>query len=193
MKKIILTVLALSAFTFSNAQKKGGSGDSTTFGVKAGLNLSSITNSDGAKTQVGVNVGGFAKIMVADKFAVQPELLFSTQGAKYDGGSFNLSYINIPIMAKYYVADKFNLEAGPQIGFLMSAKAKADGFGSTDVKDMFKTTDFGLNLGAGYDISDNISVGARYCLGLSQLQKDLASGETASKNSVIQIDLGYRF
>ena len=194
MKKIILSVAAICAFGFANAQaKKGGSDDSVSFGAKAGLNFSSITNMTGAKTQVGFHVGGYAKIMVADKFAIQPELLFSAQGAGFDGGKDNLNYINIPVMAKYYIADKFNLEAGPQIGFLMSAKETITGFGSVDVKSSLKSTDFGINIGAGYDVTDNINVGVRYCLGLSQLQKELGEGETAAKNSNIQLGVGYKF
>ena len=119
--------------------------------------------------------------------------MYSAQGAKFDNDvNYNLSYINIPVMAKFYVADKFNLEVGPQVGLLMSATQKLPG-GSVDVKETAKTMDFGLNFGAGYDVAENINVGLRYCLGLSQLEKELASGETATKNTNIQLSLGYRF
>ena len=185
MKKILLTAAAVFAFSFANAQD-------VKFGAKAGLNFSSLANAEGAKTQVGFHLGGYATISVSDKFAVQPELLYSAQGAKFEGGSLNLSYINIPVMAKFNVADKFNLEVGPQIGLLMSATAKSSA-GSLDVKEGYKTMDFGLNFGAGYDVAENINVGLRYCLGLSQLEKELASGETATKNTNIQLSLGYRF
>ena len=185
MKKILLTAAAVFAISFANAQD-------VKFGAKAGLNLSSLANAEGAKTQVGFHIGGYATISVSDKFAVQPELLYSAQGAKFEGGSLNLSYINIPVMAKFNVADKFNLEVGPQIGLLMSATAKSSA-GSLDVKEGYKTMDFGLNFGAGYDVAENINVGLRYCLGLSQLEKELASGETATKNTNIQLSLGYRF
>lgn len=186
MKKILLTAAAVFAFSFANAQD-------VKFGAKAGLNFSSLANAEGAKTQVGFHLGGYATISVSDKFAVQPELLYSAQGAKYDGGvSENLSYINIPVMAKFYVADKFNLEAGPQIGLLISANAKSSA-GSVDTKEFYKTMDFGLNFGAGYDVAENINVGLRYCLGLSQLEKELATGQTATKNTNIQLSLGYRF
>jgi opacity protein-like surface antigen len=185
MKKIILTAVAVLSLSFANAQD-------VKYGVKAGLNFSSLTNAEGAKSQVGLNLGGFAKIGLSDKFAIQPELLFSTQGAKFDGGSLNYNYINIPVMAKYNVADKFSLELGPQIGFLMSAKAKASG-DSVDVKSALKSSDFGINFGAGYEVSDNISIGVRYCMGLSQTQKELYAGETAVKNTNIQLGLGYSF
>lgn len=185
MKKILLTAAAVFAISFANAQD-------VKFGAKAGLNLSSLANAEGAKTQVGFHLGGYATISVSDKFAVQPELLYSAQGAKFEGGSLNLSYINIPVMAKFNVADKFNLEVGPQVGLLMSASQKFSG-GSLDVKEGYKTMDFGLNFGAGYDVAENINVGLRYCLGLSQLEKELATGQTATKNTNIQLSLGYRF
>lgn len=185
MKKILLTAAAVFAISFANAQD-------VKFGAKAGLNLSSLANAEGAKTQVGFHLGGYATISVSDKFAVQPELLYSAQGAKFEGGSLNLSYINIPVMAKFNVADKFNLEVGPQVGLLMSATQKFSG-GSLDVKEGYKTMDFGLNFGAGYDVAENINVGLRYCLGLSQLEKELATGQTATKNTNIQLSLGYRF
>ena len=183
MKKIILTAAAVFAFSFANAQD-------VKFGAKAGLNISSITGDDTEElsSKIGFQVGGFAEIKISDKFAIQPELLYSAQGAKFDGGNLNLNYINIPVMAKYYVADAFSLEAGPQLGFLMSAKA--DG---KDVKDGFNSTDFGLNLGAGYDLNEKMSLGLRYNIGLSDIEKDLMAGESGSTNSSLQLSFGYKF
>lgn len=190
MKKIILSAVAIMAFGFANAQD-------VKFGVKGGLNVANLSGDvNDNSALVGFHVGGFAEIKVSDKFAVQPELLFSTQGAKFDeGGSdvkFNLSYLNIPVMAKYFAAEKFSLEAGPQIGFLMSAKAKGDG-GSIDIKDEMKSIDFGVNFGAGYDFTENLSAGVRYNLGLANIAKTEAGDNTKVKNSVFSISLGYKF
>ena len=209
MKKIILTIAAVFAFGFANAQE-------VKYGVKAGLGLSSISGLDGGSTGIGFNIGGFAKIGLADKFAFQPELLFSSVGAKqsysyaepgYSESStikHTFNYINIPLMVNYKVANKFGLEVGPQIGFLMSYKAKMDesvtylgtttstSSTSTD-KSGLSSTSFGLNLGAGYDLTENLNLGLRYSLGLSKLQKELATGATAYKNNVIWLNLGYSF
>jgi long-subunit fatty acid transport protein len=200
MKKVVLTAAAVFAFGFANAQD-------VKFGVKGGLNVATLTGDiENASSKVGFHVGGFAEIKVSDKFAVQPELLFSTQGFKREymedfGGEdvsveqkTNLSYINIPVMAKYYVADGFSLEAGPQIGFLTSAKNKFEAEGEKeeeDAKDEFKSVDFGLNFGAGYDFTENLSAGLRYNLGLSNIAKD--SGDFKVKNSVFSVSLGYKF
>ncbi len=196
MKKIILMTVAFLAFGFANAQDK----KEMSFGVKGGLNVSTITNVNdvgvSSSALIGFHIGAFGEFMILDKFAIQPELLYSAQGVSldFDGdkGDVKLDYVNIPVMAKYYATNSFSLELGPQIGFLVSAKAKSGGE-TVDVKDSMKSTDFGLNLGMGYDITENMVLGLRYNFGLSQLQKDLAIGESASKNSVFQFSFGYKF
>ena len=80
MKKIILTSLMLcSAFAFSQEIK---------FGAKVGLNLSNLRGDypagiDEHNAKIGFNIGGFAEYEINDKFTLQPELLFSTQGNTY--------------------------------------------------------------------------------------------------------------
>ena len=200
MKKIILTVAAVFAFGFTNAQE-------TKFGIKGGVNFANLTGDiEDNSSLVGFNVGGLVEIKVSDKFFIQPELLFSAQGAKAEytegtinyEGKLNLGYLNIPLMAKYYVAEGLSLEAGPQIGFLLSAKSKfdvTDGTNSAsseeDVKDDFESTDFGFNFGAGYDFTSNLSAGVRYNLGLTNIAKN--SGDEELKNTVLSVSLAYKF
>jgi hypothetical protein len=212
MKKIILTVAAVFVLSFANAQD----GDGLKFGVKAGLNLSNLTGDGSPTMKVGFHIGGFMEYKLSEKFAIQPELLYSTQGAKYefsesfDGESYSeefnykFSYLNIPIMAKYYVSEKFSLEAGPQIGFLLNADSDYDysetiagetysESGTTDIKDFINSTDFAINFGAGYDFNEKISLGLRYNLGLTDVEKDLEPGASGIKNSVFQLSFGYKF
>lgn len=196
MKKIILMVVMVFTFGFVNAQEKAD----MAFGVKGGLNISTITNADvdgvNTKSLVGFHVGFFGEFMISNKFAIQPEVLYSAQGTELEfegiSGDLKLDYITIPVMAKYYVADAFSLELGPQIGFLVSAKAKSGGE-SEDVKDELKSTDVSLNFGVGYDITPNFMIGVRYSLGLTRLQDEIFPGEDESKNSVFQISVGYKF
>lgn len=188
MKKIILTVAAICAFGFTQAQE-------VKFGVKAGANFSTFTGDvEGYDGKVGFQVGGFAEIKISDKFSVQPELMYSTLGAKFDEQGITITqsvdYLVVPIMAKFYVTEGFALEAGPQIGFLLSGKLKADG-DSVDVKELYTTTDLGLNFGAGYDFTENISAGVRYTLGLSNIAKDAV--DTSVQNSNISLGLAYKF
>ena len=189
MKKIILSAIAIFTIGFANAQE-------TKFGVKAGLNLSNLT---GDSSDNGVRpsfyVGGLVEIKVSDKFVVQPELVYSSQGttSKSDSNySLQLGYLNIPIMAKYIVAEGFGLEVGPQVGFLIAASSKGPG-GSVDVKDQLSGVDFSLGFGAGYDITENFNLGLRYNLGLTKVNKDSVSGSSDVKNSVFQIGVGYKF
>lgn len=194
MRKIILPIVAFMMFGFANAQ-------STRFGVKGGLNVSNFTGyEEDVKSLIGFHVGGFAEIKVAKKIAIQPEFLFSTQGTiieGFDGDSnttVKVNYLNIPVLAKYYITDAFSVEAGPQIGFLLSAKARGE-----DVSDLYKSTDFGFNLGCGYNFTEDISVGIRYTIGLTNVndisdEQDYPDLYNASfKNSNFALSLAYKF
>ena len=192
MKKLILSAIAIMAFTLSNAQE-------TRFGVKGGLNLSNFTGEANNKVRASFHIGGFAEIKVIERLAIQPELLYSSQGARYrvdgtsdSGRAYKLDYINIPVLAKFYVTKEFTVEAGPQIGFLVSAKNE-----DNDIKDSFKGTDYGFNFGAGYNFTDNISVGLRYTVGISSLVDGdydyFGSYFDSVKNSNLQLSLAYKF
>lgn len=184
--------MAVMVFGFANAQK-------TRFGVKGGLNISTVVGGDveDTKALVGFHVGGFAEIHVVQRFFIQPELLFSAQGTKVDGSlndtDIKLNYLNIPVVAKYYIIDKkFNVEAGPQLGVLLSAKVNGN-----NIKDFTRSVDLGFNLGAGYSFTDNLSVGLRYTIGLSPLSdKDIDNSDDyydSAKNSNLALSLAYKF
>jgi hypothetical protein len=178
------------------------------FGVKGGVNFASITGdfTDDLNSRTSLHFGVVAEIGISEKFSFQPELLYSAQGAKYDdsdgySGTTKLDYLNIPLIAKYYVAEGFSLEAGPQIGFLLSAKDEYESPGDSgedDVKDFVKGIDFGINLGVGYKLEGGLNFGARYNLGLSNLNDyDMSDFEEIGsfdwKNGVFQISVGYFF
>ena len=112
--------------------------------------------------------------------------------SKYDSSDkINLDYIAVPVMFQYNALPNLYLEAGPQFGFLVSAKAK-DNNGSLDIKDGLKTFDFGLGLGAGYYFTPNIGVNVRYVAGLTDIVKDRIGGDSA-KNGAFQVGLAYKF
>lgn len=191
MKKVILTTIAILAFGFANAQQ-------TRFGVKGGLNITNFSGDNDSNALVGFQLGGFAEIKVIERLSIQPELLFSTQGASFDAiGNNNdidykLNYINIPVLAKFYITKQFTVEAGPQLGFLVSAKRDGN-----DIKDNYKSTDLGFNFGAGYNITDNFSVNLRYTVGLSNVgdydTDDFDDYLDSPKNSVLAITAAYKF
>lgn len=129
---------------------------------------------------------------MSDAISIQPEVLYNSVGAKVEDqegeGDFVMDYVSIPVMLLYNVNEKFNIQVGPQFGFLTKAEVKADG-GSADVKDFFTGTDFGLNIGAGLNFG-KLNAAARYSLGLSNVID--SDGDYTGKNNVIQISLGYK-
>ncbi|MBL7745326.1 MAG: PorT family protein [Chitinophagaceae bacterium] len=173
MKKVLVLVAAVVLVSAVQAQK-----GSIKFGVKAGANFYKFSGDDAdfgdvsPKIQVGIAGGGLVNIPVSDMFSVQPEILFSMEGAKYEESGdklmYKTNYINIPVLFQYNNASGFYAETGPQIGFLMSAKAD-DGSNSTDVKDSFKGTNFSWALGLGYKTKSGFGFGARYNLGLGNI------------------------
>jgi len=192
MKKVLLFAIMAATTGIASAQVK--------FGVKAGLNLSNVSVSPAEagvsyKIAPGFNAGFLANISLPGKFSLQPEVVYSGQGTKMtspDGnGNINLGYVNVPVLLKYKTAMGFFVEAGPQAGFLLSAKAKSAGV-TTDIKDSFKSTEIAGVFGLGYMSPLNIGVDARYNLGLSNLDKSSISTSTA-KNGVIQIAVFYFF
>lgn len=194
MKKLLLISVIASLTLVSCA--------SVRFGARAGANLSTINgdDADSFKNKTSFHIGAVAEMEVTDAFSVQPELLYSSQGADYSesmySGSYNLDYINLPIMAKYKVAEGFSLEAGPQVGLLLSAKDKFEGDGSSgeeDIKDFISDTDFGVNLGVGYELENGLNFGARYNLGLSNLNDGEDADDFKIQNATIQFSIGYFF
>ena len=161
MKKIILTMAVILTASFANAQKD------MKFGAKAGLDMVSVKyDGAGSESLTGFFIGGFAEFDIADEFVLQPGLNY--HAASKDGVNFN--YISIPVLAKYNVAEKFNVLAGPSLYY------------SLESNDNDKTR-FNLDLGASYDITENIIVEARYAIGLT--------GD--AKVSHFLLGLGYRF
>jgi opacity protein-like surface antigen len=180
MKKSFLT-FAILFFYFNSSEAQ-----SVQFGVKAGLNYA---NFSGATPQTDAitsyHAGVVAQIVVMDKFAIQPELLYSTQGASYKNATEEFKnergYLAIPVVAKINLSDTFMLELGPQASFLLVDKNK---FSANDSK----TFDFSVLGGLGFKITDNIFVEGRYVLGLTDVSK-----EAKAKNSVVQLSLGFLF
>jgi len=191
MKKLILLV-AIALFTFNvNAQ-------GVDFGVKAGANFASIggDDTDDLSGRTSFHFGVTAGIAVSDNFSVQPELVYSAQGASMDFDGFEadlkLDYLNLPIMAQFQVADGFSIEVGPQFGFLMSAKIEADGE-EEDIKDDVKGLDLAAGVGVNYAMASGLNFGARYNLGLSNVNDGEGSDDFKNQNNVIQVSIGYRF
>ena len=196
MKKLLLLV-AVATFGFSNLNAQD-----IKFGVKAGANLASLNGDlEDLKSKFSFHIGGVVEIPITDKFSFQPELLYSSQGAEYDDGldfggislnaKINLDYLNIPLMAKYYVIENLGLEFGPLVGFLISAEEDYDGE-TEDLKYNLKSIYFGLAAGASYNLDFGLNFGLRYNLGLANIN-DFEGDDDKISNGVLQISVGYMF
>jgi hypothetical protein len=153
------------------------------FGVKGGLNMSTLSGDGDISSLTGFHAGVFASIdlVVLD---VVPELVYSTQGAKFGDQDVNLNYFNIPVMARLNLLKILYLEAGPQFGFLVGAD---DGLPNS--KDNFESTDFSVGVGAGVELFDTFDASLRYNFGTT----DVTKAEGDYKNNVLQIGLAYKF
>ncbi|MFC2110538.1 porin family protein [Bacteroidota bacterium] len=181
MKKVVLVVLlVVSSLSYVNAQD-------VTYGVKVGANFSNF-NGDSMDTDMitRMHAAVTGDIALSDSFSLQPELMYSAEGVKAKTGGFEnkLNYLRIPLMLKYYVSSGFSIDAGPQVGFLVSAEDQ-DG---TDIKDGMESIDFGFNIGSTYLLDSGVNISVRYNIGIT----DVVDGSDA-KNGVFQLSLGYVF
>lgn len=176
MKNLFVVVAALVlAVSSSNAQD-------IKFGAKIGTNFAKLDGGDiDGSNLTGFHVGALVELNLLENFSIQPELLYSTQGTNLENEEYNLDYVSVPVLAKFYViTDKLSIEAGPQFSFLTSKS----------VPDQFRTEtfDFAAVGGLGYNITSFIFVQARYVVGLTDTSKD-----AAVTNKVIQLSAGLRF
>ncbi|MBS1664893.1 MAG: PorT family protein [Bacteroidetes bacterium] len=200
MKKTLLLAIGIFTAYLSQAQ--------VTFGAKAGFNLSSVKGKDveGTSSLPGFHVGVLAGIPLNDVLNLQPELFYSAEGAKMktvfpgDGdeliegkASAHLNYLNLPVLLQYHHTSGFAVQSGPQFGYLLSAKVKANGE-SSDIKDQFKKTNLSWVLGVSYLIPDNnIGFNIRYNFGITKLGK-AEDGETAKAfGRTLQAGVFYMF
>ena len=163
MKKI-LSLLTLLSVISVGVYAQGISG-----GLKLGLNLANqtIKSSEMGFTaspsfRPSIHAGGYLTIMLSEKFGIQPEVLYSGQGYKQNGGTLAIDYITVPVIVRYNFTPIFSAHLGPQMGFLMSAKAKYDGADEEDMKDYFKGSDIGIAGGIGIDLPMGLNFGCSF-------------------------------
>lgn len=191
MKKIaIALVCMIMGLGAANAQ------GNFTFGPKVGFDLTNFWGKDVKHgMQANYQAGMFFEYRFNNGFAIAPEVVFASQGGKgkVEGVkyTYTTNYINVPVMLKYYVIPQLSIDFGPQIGFNVYSKQTTQ-VGEVKVKEDYKdvtnTVDFGLGLGATYNLSTNAFVQARYTMGMTKVFK-----AGSAKNGNIQIAFGYRF
>jgi hypothetical protein len=188
MKKFLLSLglCALAGSAFAQDIK---------LGLKVGPTLSTASGKDNGNASylVGVNGGVTANFAFTDMFSVQPELLYSMKGYKYDNttkGKVTHHYVDIPILLRIDADGPF-FEVGPQFGLLVNATQKPDASSAFERTDEYNKTDVGYVAGVGYQADNGLSLGFRYNGGITKLYK--AGPVQEIRNSAFMLQLGYRF
>lgn len=190
MKKFLFAAMALMVSVFANAQNEVGQ---ISVAPVVGINLSNLTKLENTKMKFGIAAGAVAEYGVSEKFGVSCGLIYSQQGCKADkgDGKIKMDYLNIPILAQYYVIPGLALKAGVQPAALVSAKGTDDDGSSGDIKEFCNKFDVAIPVGASYEYK-NFLIDARYNIGLTKTFKKSYIDEK-SNNSVFQFTVGYKF
>ncbi len=195
---LLMATAGLSAQTMDNNTTREMS-----FGVKGGVNFANVTGDgfDDRSSRTSFHVGAVAEFPVQEIFSIQVEALYSGQGFEYDfrGASgdkaeYQLDYINVPVLAKFYLSDMISLEVGPQFSFVVNEEFDSrplDDAGDIDLTGTpleAETFDFGAAAGITFQTNSGIFATARYNHGFTDIIKDVDV-----QNSVFQIGVGYKF
>ena len=185
MKKIMMIAALMVATLSANAQNEVGQ---ISIKPTIGLNIASMSKFDYKKTRPGLIVGLEGEYGVSKNFGITAALLYSMQGVKqefnesvtidgitYKAGAkatYKLDYLNIPILAQYYLVKGLAIKAGIQPGFCVKKKGELEisesVAGVTDsekfsgkIEDTVNSFQFAIPVGLSYEFS-NFVLDARY-------------------------------
>lgn len=193
----------------SNQQKETSFSESKSsaflmkYGVKVGINMSSMSNDmafdPGFGMSVGFRIGGFLNMRWGQRtenslpgtglWGFQPEIIYSNQAVKTDAGDVRMNYIAVPLLLKVYPTTALSIEVGPEFSYLISTSPSTMAVDGAEIKvGDCKGMNMGLAAGLAYDFEMGLTVGARYTYGFTDMAKNLKW-----KNSNIQITVGWMF
>lgn len=205
MKKITILFVLLCVGLTVHAQEETDTQKKLSFGLKAGSNLSWVMGAPSFELspRVGFHFGVMSELSLSKRFSLQAELLYSQQGGiriqtiPLTSGNvtqtteYRFEYLNLPILAKYYIKKGWSVEAGPQIGVLLSASEKRNGL-ELDTTSRFDAIDFSAAFGTSYKFDNGLNVSARYHFSV----RSMINGSIRSPsyyNGVFQFSVGYFF
>jgi hypothetical protein len=208
MKKTLLFSFLLLSFFTATAQV------TVKPGVRAGLNLATLTNTN-SDSKADFYLGGFMAINLTRIYTLQPEINYSRQGAKstvYDyaldfdpiatpvGREANLSvqYLSLSVMNKFKIIKGFHAAVGPTLDFRVGDNFRD--FTTERPSDL----DVGINFGLGYTLPMGLTLEARYKAGFIDIfGENLEQGyydndnnsayDDTRLNSILQFGLSYAF
>ena len=173
------------------------------FGVKAGVNLSNMSNgmdfNPDFKMGSGFRVGGLVNLRWGQRtenslpgtgwFGLQPELMYSMQQVGTADKSFKINIIQVPVMLKIYPTTQLSFEVGPEFSYVISASPNEMNFDGAQIKTGdIKGLNMGIGAGLSYDFDMGLTIGVRYSYGFNKMAKNLDW-----KASNIQVTVGWLF
>jgi len=174
MKKILLSfIIALTAtIAHSQTREKGSIELTPQIGYSsANYNGDGVGSANNPINKLSFGLGG--DYFFNNRWSLRSGLLFQTMGTEIFLVTDELKYITIPVNANWHFGStrKWNLNFGPSIGFLTSAKSEGQ-----DIKEFANSTQIGFNYGIGYkiEVSEKISILIDWQAmgGLSDITKD---------------------
>ena len=188
------------------------------FGLKAGINRAVLSGNvgDDAEYQTSYHAGIFYEAKILGPISLQPELLYSMQGAQarslirnqsLEEFDTKLHYLTLPILAKATIGPVF-VEAGPQFSYLVSSqdegRLRVESTSSgpeeyldfdRDNSDDYKKGDLGVAVGAGINLPLGLAVGARFTTSLNNISdyRDVSGvNDPDLKNRVFQAYVSFQ-
>ena len=208
MKKLMLLAVMMITTMATRAQMSEG-----TISVmpKVGANYSDVSGAGKViDNKWGLAAGAEVEYKFKDWFGLSGGLMYEQQGFKHKetGNKLKTEYINIPILAKFYVWKGLCLSTGLQPGFLTKAKYGKSGLVPeeyTDVKSDVNKFDLSLPVAISYDFPFGLNIELRYYDGIIDVIKNDAASkfgttsmtnrwyEEKNKNRTLQLSIGYKF
>ena len=193
MKKLMMiAVMAIFAMTAS-AQNTNREVGAFTLQPKVGLAIGSFSGEYitvggkvDTKKRVGFTAGLEGEIYATNWLGIALGLNYAQQGWKFGDVKCKYDYLNVPLVADFYVARGLALKTGVQLGFLMNAK-----WDDLNVKDDSNKTNFSITIGISYEFS-NVVLDLRYNVALSKVNKN-ATDNYKYRSDLVQITIGYKF
>ncbi len=191
--RILFVFILFSSIAIAQTKKS--------FGLRLGINYSNISNSN-LDARVGANAAFFFEARLSDVYALQPELMFSSQGAKASNATnqdFRINYLSIGLANKFFIIPNAGLHllAGPSvdIDFENNPINLINGNSNSEVTP-FDISVFG---GIGYEFPFGLILEARFKQGLIEIDLfdfDFDSnslGTDEAFNVTFQYTVAYKF
>jgi hypothetical protein len=191
MKKLLLLAIVMMVSASSFAQREVGS---LSLQPRIGLIGADFNNTEDTEGRVGLLAGAEMEYYVSSNVGLSWGLFYAQQGAKLKNRdvTWKLDYLNVPLIANFYIWKGLALKAGLQPGINISSKldgSKGSYHESVNIDDVVKTFDLAIPVGISYDFG-RLVLDARYTIGCTKIFKD---DYLDSKNITFQIGIGYKF